>query len=66
MSPMILHCAACSSQNFVSAERLAVAEIPPRCWKCGEPLPECETPHGAGESYVTDRKTGPAGETHNA
>ena len=36
---MIVHCGACSAQNFVSAERLAVREIPPRCWECGRPLP---------------------------
>jgi len=35
---MIVDCVACSSQNFVSAERLAVGEIPPRCWKCGRAL----------------------------
>jgi hypothetical protein len=36
---MIVDCGACSAQNFVSAERLAVGEIPPRCWECGRPLP---------------------------
>jgi len=36
---MIVYCGACSAQNFVSAERLAVREIPPRCWECGRPLP---------------------------
>lgn len=35
---MIVDCGACSAQNFVSAERLAVREIPPRCWECGRPL----------------------------
>ena len=35
---MIVDCGACSAQNFVSAERLAVGEIPPRCWECGRPL----------------------------
>lgn len=35
---MIVVCAGCSSQNFISAERLAVGEIPPRCWKCGRSL----------------------------
>jgi hypothetical protein len=35
---MIIDCGACSAQNFVSAERLAVREIPPRCWACGRPL----------------------------
>jgi hypothetical protein len=36
---MIVDCGACSAQNFVSAERLAVREIPPQCWECGSPLP---------------------------
>ena len=36
---MIVDCGACSAQNFVSTERLAVREIPPRCWECGRPLP---------------------------
>jgi hypothetical protein len=36
---MIVDCGACSAQNFVSAERLAVRGIPPRCWECGGPLP---------------------------
>jgi len=35
---MIVDCGACSAQNFVSEERLAVREIPPRCWECGRPL----------------------------
>jgi predicted Zn finger-like uncharacterized protein len=35
---MIIDCGACSAQNFVSAERLAVRENPPRCWECGRPL----------------------------
>jgi len=36
---MIVDCGACSAQNFVSAERLAVRQNPPRCWECGRPLP---------------------------
>jgi hypothetical protein len=36
---MIVDCVACSAQNFVSAERLAVRETPPRCWECGRALP---------------------------
>lgn len=36
---MIIDCVACSAQNFVSTERLAVREIPPSCWECGRPLP---------------------------
>jgi len=36
---MILRCSACSAQNFVPPERLAVREIPPRCWECGRELP---------------------------
>jgi len=35
---MIVDCGACSAQNFVSKERLAVREIPPRCWECGHAL----------------------------
>jgi hypothetical protein len=35
---MIVLCRACSAQNFVSPERLAVREIPPRCWECGRTL----------------------------
>ena len=35
---MIVRCGACSAQNFVSPERLAVREIPPRCWECGREL----------------------------
>ncbi|MBW6504886.1 hypothetical protein K0B90_11535 [bacterium] len=35
---MIIDCGACSTQNFVSAERLAVRENPPRCWECGRTL----------------------------
>jgi len=35
---MIVHCGACSAQNFVSPERLAVREVPPRCWECGRDL----------------------------
>ncbi len=52
---MIVDCGACSAQNFISAERLAVREIPPRCWKCGHPLPI-----GAGDAFAgreTDRET---------
>jgi len=36
---MIIRCNACSAQNFVSPERLAVREVPPRCWECGRELP---------------------------
>ena len=51
MTRMISYCSACSSQNFVSAERKAVGEIPPRCWNCGAQLPtEDETPSGGDES----------------
>jgi len=45
---MIVRCNACSAQNFVPPERLAVREIPPRCWECGRELrlraPEAEPP----------------------
>ena len=36
---MIVDCGACSAQNFVSAERRAVRDSPPRCWKCDRALP---------------------------
>ncbi|MGB7631290.1 MAG: hypothetical protein WBM29_09430 [Candidatus Deferrimicrobium sp.] len=52
---MIIDCIVCSAQNFVSAERLAVREIPPRCWECGHPLPV-----DAGDAVTgseTDRET---------
>jgi len=42
---MIIDCGACSAQNFVSAERLAVGENPPRCWECGRPL-DVDAPGG--------------------
>ena len=48
---MIVDCGACSAQNFVSVERLAVREIPPRCWECGHPLPI-----DAGNAF-TERET---------
>jgi len=67
MARMILFCAACSSQNFVSAERRAAAEIPPRCWKCGEPLPPAdETLSGTGESNNREKQIKPTGDTENA
>ena len=44
---MIVHCGVCSAQNFVSPERLAVREIPPRCWECGRAL---SIDAGLGES----------------
>jgi hypothetical protein len=66
MTPMILYCSACSSQNFVSAERGAVGEIPPRCWKCGESLPAGdETGPRAGESNKVLNKTDTPGSGEN-
>jgi predicted Zn finger-like uncharacterized protein len=63
----MLDCPACSAQNFVSDERKAVAEIPPRCWKCGETLPGAnETGSGAVESYNGARRVNPSGSTENA
>ncbi|HZL98596.1 MAG TPA: hypothetical protein VFB91_07845 [Terriglobales bacterium] len=53
---MIVECVACSAQNFVSAERLAVREIPPRCWECGRPLPIAA--RDAGTERKTVRETG--------
>lgn len=35
---MIVDCGACFAQNFVSRERLAARDAPPRCWKCGHAL----------------------------
>ena len=35
---MIVDCGACSTQNFVSRERLAARDAPPLCWKCGRAL----------------------------
>jgi hypothetical protein len=49
---MIVDCGACSAQNFVSAERLAVGEIPPRCWGCGRPLPIDARDAGTGRETV--------------
>jgi len=48
---MIVDCGACSAQNFVSDERLAIRDIPPRCWECGRPLAI-----DAGDAF-TDRET---------
>jgi hypothetical protein len=49
---MIVDCCACSTQNFVSRERLAARDAPPLCWKCGRALAidagRDETP---GETY---------------
>ena len=51
MTRMIVFCAACSAQNFVSEERRKAAGIPPRCWKCGGTLPPtAETDPPGGES----------------
>jgi hypothetical protein len=67
MAPMILVCAACSAQNFVSDERRAVAEIPPRCWKCGEPLPRAiETGSAAAESKKGTHRAKSSGSAENA
>jgi hypothetical protein len=67
MARMILLCGGCSAQNFVSDERRAVAEVPPRCWKCGEPLPQAnETGSAAVESNKGASRTKPSGRTENA
>ncbi|HBO69638.1 MAG TPA: hypothetical protein DD658_05660 [Deltaproteobacteria bacterium] len=51
MTRMIVCCAACSAQNFVSEERRKAAEIPPCCWKCSGFLPAAaETDPPEGES----------------
>jgi len=51
---MIFVCAACSAQNFVSAERLEVREIPPRCWECGRPLPTDAGDAGTGRESLCE------------
>ena len=51
---MIVDCGACSAQNFVSAERLAVRENPPRCWECGRPLPIDAGESGAGRETLRE------------
>lgn len=67
MARMILHCAACSAQNFVSEERRSVREIPPLCWKCGAPLPQAnETASGDRESNKGVRRTESSGSMENA
>ncbi len=58
MSPMILSCGACGAQNFVAAERRAIAHIPPRCWKCGETLPAARET----DSEVPESNKGTGGE----
>jgi len=60
---MIVHCGACSAQNFVSAERLAVREIPPRCWECGGLL--TVDAGDAGPERETSRETGRIGPESN-
>ena len=59
MSSMIVSCGACGAQNFVAAERRAVAGAPPRCWKCGEvlPLPRETVPDGPESNRGTDGGT---------
>jgi len=51
---MIVDCGACSAQNFVSAERLAVRQNPPRCWECGRPLPIDAGDAAAGPESVRE------------
>ncbi len=66
MASMIIDCAACSSQNFLSAERRAVREIHPCCWKCGKPLPvESETGSAGGESKKGARNSNTPGSKEN-
>lgn len=67
MRRMILSCGACGAQNFVGAERRAVVSVPPRCWKCGETLPECrETDSGGAESKQGSGGGTTSGEEGNA
>jgi len=53
---MIVDCGACSAQNFVSPERLAIRGIPPRCWMCGRALAIAE---GRGETPRETRRIDP-------
>ncbi|MGE5663200.1 MAG: hypothetical protein ACM31I_02590 [Deltaproteobacteria bacterium] len=64
---MILSCGACGTQNFVAAERRAVASAPPRCWKCGEALAlPPETASGGRESNSRSSGGTTPGEERNA
>ena len=64
---MIVSCGACGAQNFVAAERRAVAAVPPRCWKCGEALPPVgETDSGGAESKKGNGGGKLSGEKRNA
>jgi hypothetical protein len=56
---MIVYCGACSAQNFVSDERMAVREIPPRCWECGRPLAT-----DAGDAFTGRETAGSALESN--
>jgi hypothetical protein len=64
MAHMVIDCAVCSSQNFVSDERRAVREIPPCCWKCGEilPLPGETDPVPMESKKRTEKENGPGSE----
>jgi hypothetical protein len=64
MMRMILDCAVCSSQNFVSDKRRAVREIPPCCWKCGEilPLPGETDPVPMESKKRTEKENAPGSE----
>jgi len=53
---MIVDCGACSAQNFVSRERLAARDAPPRCWKCGRAL---AIDAGRGETPGETYRSGP-------
>lgn len=66
MSPMILSCSACSAQNFLSDERIAAREVPPRCWKCFAELPPVESAAEGNESYNTFGTGETSGGLHDA
>jgi predicted Zn finger-like uncharacterized protein len=51
---MIVDCDACSAQNFISRERLAARDIPPRCWKCGQGLAIDAGKEESGETRRND------------
>jgi len=53
---MIVDCGPCSAQNFVSRERLAARDVPPRCWRCGHAL---AIDAGRGETPGETRRSAP-------
>jgi hypothetical protein len=58
---MIVDCGACSAQNFISRERLAARDAPPKCWKCGRAL---AIDAGRGEPPGETRRCDPESNGH--